>query len=46
MAKITNAMYSKLPNLVLGFHGCSSSTYDSIRGVLPRERAYIRDLGL
>ena len=30
MAKITNDMYSKLPNLVLGFHGCSSSTYDSV----------------
>lgn len=23
-------MYSKLPNLVLGFHGCSTSTYENV----------------
>ena len=23
-------MYEKLPNLVLGFHGCDSNTYDNV----------------
>ena len=23
-------MYNKLPNLVIGFHGCSKSTYDKV----------------
>ena len=30
MDKINNAMYSKLPNLVLGFHGCNSETYKNV----------------
>ena len=30
MGKITNDMYSKLPNLVFGFHGCRKSTYDAV----------------
>ena len=30
MTAITNQMYSKLPNLVLGFHGCRKSTYDAV----------------
>lgn len=27
---ITNEMYSKLPNLVLGFHGCKLNTFESV----------------
>ena len=27
---ITNEMYSKLPNLVLGFHGCKEDTFKSV----------------
>lgn len=27
---IINEMYSKLPNLVLGFHGCHESVFDSV----------------
>lgn len=27
---IANDMYSKLPNLVLGFHGCNSETYRNV----------------
>lgn len=30
MEKITNEMYSKLPNLVLGFHGCRRDTYEAV----------------
>lgn len=30
MDKINNAIYSKLPNLVLGFHGCNSETYKNV----------------
>lgn len=30
MGIITNDMYSKLPNLVFGFHGCRKSTYDAV----------------
>ena len=30
MARITNEMYSKLPNLVLGFHGCNITTYEAV----------------
>jgi hypothetical protein len=37
-------MYSKLPNLVLGFHGCDQSVYDEIiknKGLLnPSENSY------
>lgn len=35
MGNITNDMYSKLPNLVLGFHGCNRETYEKV--VLNRE---------
>lgn len=27
---ITNEMYSKLPNLVLGFHGCNNETFENV----------------
>ena len=27
---ICNEMYSKLPNLVLGFHGCHKDVFDSV----------------
>lgn len=27
---ITNEMYSKLPNLMLGFHGCDKDTFDRV----------------
>lgn len=30
MAKSKNKLYSKLPNLVLGFHGCSLDTYTKV----------------
>ena len=30
MSGIVNSMYSKLPNLVLGFHGCSKDTFDAV----------------
>lgn len=30
MNNISNTMYAKLPNLVLGFHGCSSETYKNV----------------
>ena len=30
MSGIVNSMYSKLPNLVLGFHGCSKDTFEAV----------------
>lgn len=30
MDNISNTMYAKLPNLVLGFHGCSFETYKNV----------------
>ena len=30
MSGITNEMYSKLPNLVLGFHGCNEETFKMV----------------
>ena len=30
MELITNEMYSKLPNLILGFHGCGKDTYEKV----------------
>ena len=42
--KISNNMYSKLPNLVLGFHGCKKDTYDSViyngEALRPSENQY------
>lgn len=41
-------MYEKLPNLVLGFHGCDKSTYDRgmilSEGYLLKERKHIPEL--
>ena len=30
VAKSNDVMYSKLPNLVLGFHGCNDVTFDEV----------------
>ena len=30
MENVLNTMYAKLPNLVLGFHGCSIETYQNV----------------
>ena len=30
MQEITNEMYAKLPNLVLGFHGCNQNTFELV----------------
>lgn len=30
MGTVTNTMYAKLPNLVLGFHGCKLGTYENV----------------
>ncbi len=27
---VTDTLYDKLPNLVLGFHGCNSMAYDNV----------------
>lgn len=29
-ANITNSIYDKLPNLVLGFHGCRTETFEKV----------------
>lgn len=30
MNTVMNSMYAKLPNLVIGFHGCNEETYDNV----------------
>lgn len=30
MGDISNSMYAKLPNLVIGFHGCNIDTCDNV----------------
>ena len=30
MNTVVNSMYAKLPNLVIGFHGCNEETYDNV----------------
>ena len=44
MAEIKNDMYAKLPNLVLGFHGCNVDTYELVvrqgKHLKPSENEY------
>ncbi len=41
---ISNELYSKLPNLVLGFHGCTKTTYEKVLNQLealkPSDNSY------
>ena len=30
VVSITDSIYDKLPNLVLGFHGCNQETYENV----------------
>ncbi len=36
MKAISNSLYDKLPDLVLGFHGCNKLTYENV--IYRRER--------